>query len=143
GRETMGKGRPGARSEGQGRGGRRGGGGGPGRLRRPRPAERRPRADAGWLVARPVPQRRVCVARIGAPHGVRGEVKFWSFTADPLAVKDLCPLETEDGKRAFTIETLRPAKEFFVVRLKGIAGRNAAEAPRKLELYTARARPRQ
>jgi len=82
----------------------------------------------------------VCVARIGAPHGVRGEVRLWSFTADPLAVKDLCPLETEDGKRAFTIETLRPAKEFFVVRLKGIADRNAAEALRNVELYVARER---
>jgi len=91
-------------------------------------------------VARPVPQRRVCVARIGAPHGVRGEVKFWSVTADPMAVKDLCPLETEDGERAFTIKTLRSAKGFFVVRLEGIADRNAAEALRNVELYVARGR---
>jgi len=88
----------------------------------------------------PASQRRVCVARIGAPHGVRGEVRLWSFTADPGAVKDLCPLETEDGKRAFTIETLRPAKEFFVVRLNGVADRNAAEALRNVELYVARER---
>ena len=31
---------------------------------------------------------KVCVARIGAAHGVRGEVKFWSFTEDPQAVAD-------------------------------------------------------
>ncbi|MGA7610448.1 MAG: 16S rRNA processing protein RimM, partial [Xanthobacteraceae bacterium] len=24
--------------------------------------------------------KRICVGRIGAPHGVRGEVKLWPFT---------------------------------------------------------------
>ena len=27
----------------------------------------------------------ICVARIGAAHGVRGAVKLWTFTEDPLA----------------------------------------------------------
>ena len=34
---------------------------------------------------------RVCVAQIGAAHGMRGEVKLWSFTADPMAVAGLRP----------------------------------------------------
>ena len=42
--------------------------------------------------------KRVCVARIGAAHGVRGDVKLWSFTADPLAITEYGPLETQDGK---------------------------------------------
>ncbi|MGB6415277.1 MAG: 16S rRNA processing protein RimM, partial [Pseudolabrys sp.] len=37
---------------------------------------------------------RICVARIGAAHGVRGEVKLWSFTEDPAAVAHYGPLET-------------------------------------------------
>jgi 16S rRNA processing protein RimM len=83
---------------------------------------------------------RICVARIGAAHGVRGEVKLWSFTEDPLAIAKYGPLETEDGKRRFEIETLRPAKDHLVARLKGIGDRDAAETLRNLELYVARAR---
>ena len=42
---------------------------------------------------------RICVAQIGAAHGIRGEVRLNSFTADPMAVADYGPLETEDGTR--------------------------------------------
>jgi 16S rRNA processing protein RimM len=88
----------------------------------------------------PNSQRRICVAKIGAPHGVRGEVKLWPYTANPMAVKEFGTLETEDGKRAFTIEALRPAKDFLVARFKGVADRNAAETLCHLELYVARER---
>lgn len=81
---------------------------------------------------------RVRVARIGAAHGVRGEVKLWAFTEDPANVADYGPLETEDGTRRFEIETLRAAKDHLVVRLKGVADRNAAEALRNLDLFVAR-----
>ena len=30
--------------------------------------------------------KRVCGARIGAPHGVRGAVRLFAFTADPADV---------------------------------------------------------
>ncbi len=83
---------------------------------------------------------RICVARIGAAHGVRGEVKLWSFTQDPLAVANYGPLETVDGKRRFEIEALRAAKDHFVARLKGIGDREAAQALTNTELYVARAR---
>jgi 16S rRNA processing protein RimM len=83
---------------------------------------------------------RICVARIGAAHGVRGEVKLWSFTEDPLAVAQYGPLETEDGSRHFEIESVRPAKDHLVARLKGIGDRDTAETLRNLELYIPRAR---
>ena len=51
---------------------------------------------------------RICVARIGAAHGVRGEVKLWSFTENPAAVATYGPLETEDGKQRFEIEAMNP-----------------------------------
>ena len=53
---------------------------------------------------------RVCVAQIGAAHGVRGEVRLWSFTEDPMAVTGYGALESEDGSRRFAIEAIRPAK---------------------------------
>jgi 16S rRNA processing protein RimM len=89
---------------------------------------------------RPPASDKVCVARIGAAHGVRGEVKLWSFTEDPQVVADYGPLETEDGARRFEIESLRAVKDHFVARLKGIDDRNAAEALRNVELYVPRDR---
>ena len=83
---------------------------------------------------------RICVARIGAAHGVRGEVKLWSFTQDPAAVANYGPLETKDGSRRFEIEALRPAKDHFVARIAGVANRDAAEELRNLELYIPRER---
>ncbi|MGA7019540.1 MAG: ribosome maturation factor RimM, partial [Pseudolabrys sp.] len=83
---------------------------------------------------------KVCVARIGAAHGVRGEVKLWSFTENPAAVADYGPLETQNGVRRFEIEALRPAKDHFVARIVGIEDRNAAEKLRNVDLYIPRAR---
>ena len=83
---------------------------------------------------------RICVAQIGAAHGIRGEVRLWSFTEDPLAVADYGPLESEDGTRRFEIEALRPAKDHFVARLAGVADRDAAEKLTNIELYVPRDR---
>ncbi len=83
---------------------------------------------------------RIRVARIGAAHGVRGEVKLWSFTEDPMAVTSYGALETEDGTRRFEIESLRPAKDHLVARIAGVADRDAAEALRNLELFVPRER---
>jgi 16S rRNA processing protein RimM len=83
---------------------------------------------------------RVCVAQIGGPHGLRGEVKLKSFTADPMAVKNYGPLTTEDGSASFEIEALRPAKGHLVARLRGIGDRNAAERLANLRLFVLRER---
>jgi len=80
----------------------------------------------------------VCVARIGAAHGVRGAVKLWTFTEDPFAVTRYGPLTTKDGARSFEIAHVREAKDHLVATFKGIADRNAAERLNGLELYVAR-----
>ncbi len=80
----------------------------------------------------------ICVARIGAAHGVRGAVKLWTFTEDPLAVKRYGPLVTKDGARSFEVATAREAKGHLVATLKGIATRKEAERLNGLELYVAR-----
>lgn len=83
---------------------------------------------------------RIRIARIGAAHGIRGEVKLWSFTEDPMAVAHYGPLETEDGARRFEIEAARPAKDFLVARLKGVGDRDAAEKLRNTDLFVPRDR---
>ncbi len=83
---------------------------------------------------------RVCIAQIGGPHGIRGEVKLRSFTGDPMAVKDYGPLETEDGSARFEIEAVRPAKGHLVARLRGVHDRNAAERLTNIRLFVPRER---
>ena len=82
----------------------------------------------------------ICVARIGAAHGVRGAVKLWTFTEDPLAVRDYGPLMTKDGARQFEIASAREAKDHLVATFKGIATRNDAEKLNGIELYVPRDR---
>ena len=76
---------------------------------------------------------RVCIAQIGAAHGVRGEVRLKSFTEDPLSVTRYGALESEDGKRRFEIESVRPAKDMLVARFRGVTDRNAAEALKNID----------
>jgi 16S rRNA processing protein RimM len=80
----------------------------------------------------------ICIARIGAAHGVRGAVKLWTFTEDPFAVKAYGPLLTKDGTRSFEVATAREAKGHLVATLKGIATREEAERLNGIELYIAR-----
>ena len=80
----------------------------------------------------------ICVARIGAAHGVRGAVKLWTFTEDPFAVKHYGPLTTKDGARQFEVTHVREAKDHLVATLKGIATREDAERLNGIELYIAR-----
>jgi 16S rRNA processing protein RimM len=80
----------------------------------------------------------ICVARIGAAHGVRGAVKLWTFTEDPFAVKCYGPLTTKDGARQFEVTHARQAKDHLVATLKGVTTRDEAERLSGLELYVAR-----
>jgi len=82
---------------------------------------------------------RICVGQLGAPHGVRGEMRLRSFTADPKAVAGYGPFETENGQPV-AIEALRPAKDHFVATLAGIRDRNAAERLVNAKLFVPRER---
>lgn len=81
---------------------------------------------------------KICVARIGAAHGVRGAVKLWTFTEDPFAVKAYGPLSAKDGVRHFELASARAAKDHLVATFKGIETREDAERLNGVELYIAR-----
>jgi 16S rRNA processing protein RimM len=80
----------------------------------------------------------ICVARIGAAHGVRGAVKLWTFTEDPFAVTHYGPLATKDCTRRFEVTSAREAKGHLVAMLKGVTTREEAERLNGIELYIAR-----
>ena len=83
---------------------------------------------------------KVCVARIGAAHGVRGAVKLWTFTEDPCAVEDYGPLSTKDGARHFEVASARETRDHLVVTFKGVTSRDEAERLNGVELYIPRER---
>ena len=83
---------------------------------------------------------RILVGVIGAPHGVRGEMRIKPFTEDPLALKAYGPLETEDGKKSFAVLAARLQGDMLVVKLEGVADRDAAAALTHTKLYVPRER---
>ena len=90
----------------------------------------------------PAPADAVLVARIGAAHGLKGEVRVKALTADPLSLKGYSPLAALDG-RLFHVEAARPAgasPDMLVVRFRGIGDRNAAEVLNGTELFIPRSR---
>jgi len=78
------------------------------------------------------------MAQIGAPHGLRGDVRVRSFGEDPLALGDFKQLYSESGA-VFRITSLRTAKgDMLIARFKGVADRSAAEALSGMKLYVER-----
>ena len=83
-------------------------------------------------------EAKICIARIGAAHGVRGAVKLWTFTEDPFAIEDYGPLSTKNGARHFEVASAREAKDHLVVTFKGVTTRDEAERLNGVELYIPR-----
>ena len=57
----------------------------------------------------------VTVGVILGAHGVRGDVRVKSFTAEPDALFDYAPLLTETGEILIEPQRARPAKDHFIV----------------------------
>jgi 16S rRNA processing protein RimM len=84
------------------------------------------------------PRDPVLLAEIGAAHGVRGEVRVKSHTADPEAFQDYGPLFDDRGN-AYVVKTARPVKDdMLVVSFEGLTDRTAAEKLTRTKLYVDR-----
>ena len=69
------------------------------------------------------------IGRFQAPHGVRGWVRFKSFTEDPataLSLRPWCVADRAGNRRTLEIEASRAQGDHFVVKLKGVNDRDAA-----------------
>ncbi len=82
---------------------------------------------------------RIVLGRITGAHGIQGEVKLQSFTADPAAIAGYGPLDSSAGG-TLVVKSLVPFKGMFRARLQGINDRNAAEALQGVELSVDRSR---
>jgi 16S rRNA processing protein RimM len=85
------------------------------------------------------PRDLVSVGVIIGAHGVKGEVKLKSFTADSSAIASYGPLATAAGER-LEIARLRPGKDGFIAVLKGVSDRDQAEALKGSGLFVPRER---
>ncbi len=82
---------------------------------------------------------KLLMGRIGAAHGIKGEVRIQSFTEDPLALASYGPLSTNKPGLMIKILAARTTTNVLVARLEGINDRNAAEKLNGVELYVDRA----
>ncbi len=76
----------------------------------------------------------VQMAVIGAPHGIKGELRVKTYTGDPEALGDYGLLYAQDG-RSFEIVSIRASGNMAVVRFAEVKDRNAAEALTGTELF--------
>jgi 16S rRNA processing protein RimM len=83
---------------------------------------------------------RVLVGEIGAPQGLKGEVRLRSYTKEPQAIAEYGPLQDETGARSFEIETVRGTPKALIARFKNVPDRDAAAALTGTKLYVLRSR---
>ena len=83
------------------------------------------------------------LGEFGRAHGLKGEVRLKSFTADPLAIAAYGPLRTDRG-RSLTLSKVRPAPggvpDLLIAVVQGVASREAAEALNRIRLLIERDR---
>ena len=84
------------------------------------------------------PRDLILVGVIIGAHGIRGEVKIKSFTADPKAIAAYGPLVSGKGE-IFEITRIKLQVEDFICTLKNLADRNKAETLKGIELFISRA----
>lgn len=88
----------------------------------------------------PEADKKLLMGRIGAAHGIKGEVRITSFTEEPLALARYGPLTTNRPGLTVEIEHARATTNVLVARLKGVTDRTAAEKLNGVELYVDRDR---
>ena len=69
----------------------------------------------------------VILGVVGAAHGVKGEVRVKSSTAEPADIARYGPLLLVDGRK-LVVKNVRPGGEVVIVKFEGVNDRNAAEA---------------
>ena len=80
----------------------------------------------------------ILVGVVGAPHGVKGELRLKSFTADPLAIADYGPLTDSSGETLLLTKVRLLKDDMLVVKFDGVDDRDKAAKLTRRELYVLR-----
>ncbi|MSP68070.1 MAG: ribosome maturation factor RimM [Alphaproteobacteria bacterium] len=81
---------------------------------------------------------RALLGVIVAAHGVRGQVRVKSFTADPAAIAAYGPLEDDAGNR-YLLRVSGGSRGAVIATIEGITDRTRAEALKGVHLHVGRA----
>ncbi len=82
-------------------------------------------------------ERLIALGVIASAHGIRGQVKIRSFTADPRDITAYGPLKDHTG-RVYKLTIAGQNKDMLFASIEGITDRDAAEALRNIELFVPR-----
>lgn len=80
----------------------------------------------------------IVVGVIKGAHGVRGDVRVKSFTADPASVFDYGRLVDETGREVVEPVSARPAKDHFIVKPRKTRQKEEWDELRGTLLYVSR-----
>ncbi|MBR1601582.1 MAG: 16S rRNA processing protein RimM [Alphaproteobacteria bacterium] len=85
-------------------------------------------------------EERICIGKIVAAHGIKGEVKVQPKRSNPADWEKLGELENKDANKIFVIKVVGKslANANVRVKIKGVDTRNEAEALIGTELYANR-----
>ena len=80
----------------------------------------------------------VVVGLILGAHGVRGDVRVKSFTAEPEALFEYAPFLSENGNVLITPVRARPAKDHYIVTPESPLQKEEWDAMKSTKLYVPR-----
>ena len=83
-------------------------------------------------------EKRVCIGKIVAAHGIKGEVKVRGVNQNPLDLDQYGAVENADASKKFTIKVVGLVSTNARVKIAGVNTRNEAEALIGTELYVPR-----
>lgn len=83
-------------------------------------------------------KERLCIGKIVAAHGIKGEVKVLSQTGNPTDLDKFGAVENKEGTRQFQLKVLGMSSSNVRVKIKGVDDRNSAESLIGTEFYVAR-----
>lgn len=82
----------------------------------------------------------VLLGKILSPHGLKGQVKVWSYAELPYNLVSYGPLTDKTGKHSFELTLKNPESGGMIASIKGINTREGAERLRNTELYIPRSK---
>ena len=83
-------------------------------------------------------EKKICIGKIVAAHGIRGEVKVQPKNSNPADWGKLGEFENKDASRTFSVKVTGKSSANVRVKIKGIENRNEAEALIGTEFYVSR-----
>jgi 16S rRNA processing protein RimM len=87
-----------------------------------------------------VTDRLIALGIFGAAHGVRGEIRIKSYTADPKAIGGYGPLTDAAGAKRFDVKVLRLVRDDLVIaRVADVTSPEIAATLTGVELFARRA----